>query len=207
MKQGERPPKGVRELVLRLAGRDPRPTNRVIQQRIKEKFEVTVDQKTIQRYCKAAGLPTSPRAPGERGVEDDRLRRRWAWGVVRKLSCVRLEALGPFELDQSDLRKVEHLLTVSEDENQRPVARFWFEDGDYYDRLLSEVPGLAASLDECRKQAVAYRKLTHARAGQPDKWTRGARAWRTRFTKAFYKARNQAREAIRRHLQTSPPAS
>lgn len=59
MKQGERPPKGVKLLVVRLAGRDPRPTNAVIEEVVKEKFGVNLDSKTIRRYCKEAGLPTS----------------------------------------------------------------------------------------------------------------------------------------------------
>ncbi len=60
MKRGEPPPRGLKELVVRLGG-GPRPTNQVIRQSVKEKFGVTVDDKTIRRYCKAAGLPTSSR--------------------------------------------------------------------------------------------------------------------------------------------------
>lgn len=61
MKSGEHPPKGVKELVLKLAGSKPRPTNREIVEAVQRKFRVDIVERTVARYCKAAGLPTSSR--------------------------------------------------------------------------------------------------------------------------------------------------
>ena len=63
MKPGERPPRGVREIVLRLAGRNPRPTNREVREAVQRKFgeDFELSDRTIVRYCRAAGLPTSGR--------------------------------------------------------------------------------------------------------------------------------------------------
>lgn len=65
LKQGKPPPKGVRELVLKMAGRNPRPTNREIIDEVKRKFgeAISIDGRTISRYCKDVGLPTSSRKP------------------------------------------------------------------------------------------------------------------------------------------------
>ena len=71
MKQGEPPPKGVKELVLKLAARDPRPTNKQIREGVQTTFGegTELSDRTIGRYCKAAGLPGSSRGsptPNER---------------------------------------------------------------------------------------------------------------------------------------------
>lgn len=76
MKQGERPPKGARELVIRLAGSYPRPTNRAIRRAVEDKFAVNLDDRSIRRYCEKASLPTggrrssiSEKAPGTADVK------------------------------------------------------------------------------------------------------------------------------------------
>lgn len=66
MKPGERPPRELKEFVLRLAGSRPRPTNREICQAVERRFGLTLDDRTIGRYCQAAGVPTSSRQkPGQ----------------------------------------------------------------------------------------------------------------------------------------------
>lgn len=60
VKPGEHPPEGVTELVVKLAESIPRPTNRSIRQTVKERLGVEIkDDRTIRRYCEAAGVPTS----------------------------------------------------------------------------------------------------------------------------------------------------
>ncbi len=49
MKRGEKPQEGVRQLVINLAGKNPRPTNEAIVEKVKEKFGVPIDEKTIRR--------------------------------------------------------------------------------------------------------------------------------------------------------------
>ncbi len=69
MKAGEHPPIGVKELVLKLAGNKPRPTNKEIREAVKRKFGETIElsYRTIGRYCEGAGLPTSSRVPRGKG--------------------------------------------------------------------------------------------------------------------------------------------
>ena len=66
MKKGEIPPKGVKQLVIKLAGRNPRPTNRDIQLAVIYKFGAKLDPRTIVRYCQEVGLPTSGSPRGDR---------------------------------------------------------------------------------------------------------------------------------------------
>jgi hypothetical protein len=63
MKSGEKPPRGVKELVTRLAGANPRPTNKEIRETVQRKFEVALSDRTIARYCKDALLPTRSLRP------------------------------------------------------------------------------------------------------------------------------------------------
>lgn len=73
VKPGERPPSGLKEKVLRLAGRNPRPTNQAIADAVKEAFGVKVVERTIRRYCKVAGVATSSRRKLPGGVPDPEL--------------------------------------------------------------------------------------------------------------------------------------
>ncbi len=59
MKMGEHTPELVRRSVRRLAGKSPRPTNKVIQQSIEEEFGEDISDKTVRNICERAGLPTS----------------------------------------------------------------------------------------------------------------------------------------------------
>ena len=80
MKQGEHPPKGLKEHVLRLAADNPRPTNREIQDDIRRKFGTTIDGRTITRYCAAAGFPT------RRGMSSATRPSREVIGEIRRLA-------------------------------------------------------------------------------------------------------------------------
>lgn len=62
MKKGEPPPKGAKELVVRLAGSNTRPTNREIQGDVQRKFGCSISPRTIARYCRDANLPSNGRA-------------------------------------------------------------------------------------------------------------------------------------------------
>ncbi len=73
MKKGEGPPNGVKELVLKLAGRNPRPTNKGICDDVKREFGegIEISERTVGRYCEKAGLPTNSRR---------------AWGSVPRIA-------------------------------------------------------------------------------------------------------------------------
>ena len=73
MKKGAQFPPGVRETVIRLAGSRPRPTNREIRKAIEMEFEVEVSYRTIGRYCKAAGVPTSSQLTRSRSAAGEGL--------------------------------------------------------------------------------------------------------------------------------------
>ena len=70
MKRGQRAPKGAKQLVVKLGGRNPRPTNKVIQKAVIDKFGIELSEKTIRRYYEELGLPTSSFPPSS-GQSDD----------------------------------------------------------------------------------------------------------------------------------------
>ncbi|MEK7873385.1 MAG: hypothetical protein AAB502_05960 [Chloroflexota bacterium] len=152
------------------------------------------------------GQEAAHAAPGERWLNDTLPQlRQWAPGLLSDLARVRLEALGPVATDAKDLQAVQSLLTVQDGENQRWAARFSFETHPSYDLLLRAVPGLTAMLEECRAQAVAYRRLAHDRAFKPENWSAEKSDQLAGIRKAFDEARGQARKAILRRLWTDAP--
>ncbi len=72
MKQGDRPPPGVKTRVQKLARRNPRPTNRVIADLLIEEFNVRISDRTIRRYCEEASLPVS----SHKSTKEDNLQTR-----------------------------------------------------------------------------------------------------------------------------------
>ncbi|MFA4835022.1 MAG: hypothetical protein WC749_02980 [Dehalococcoidia bacterium] len=82
MKPGERPPKIVKAMVVDLGGRLLRPTNAKIIEAVKQEFSLDISDRTIYRYCKKAGVPTSVR------------RQRSAGAVYVTRSKLKIEPLG-----------------------------------------------------------------------------------------------------------------
>ena len=108
MKPGERPPNGVKELVLKLAGSNPRPTNKAICEDVKRRFgeRIEVSERTVGRYCEKAGSPTSSRRawgseseiapPDQEPVRQ--LLKKWRkqlqdWGLAQCLRRISIENL------------------------------------------------------------------------------------------------------------------
>ncbi|MDO8472320.1 MAG: hypothetical protein Q7T05_00715 [Dehalococcoidia bacterium] len=77
LQKGERPPPGAKERVIRLAGSRPRPTNKEIIEDVQRKFEITMSDRTIRRYCEEARVPRStkrlPASAAEKGSADPEL--------------------------------------------------------------------------------------------------------------------------------------
>ena len=61
MARGKPPSREAHELVLKLATLTPRPTNRAIMSAVRDTMGEAVSERSIARYCEAAGLPTSNR--------------------------------------------------------------------------------------------------------------------------------------------------
>ena len=88
MKRGEPPPSKARELVLKMAGIYPRPTNRQIREAVQRRFgeEIVLSDRTIFRYCRAARLPASTR--DSEGPQLDHTDERGEYEPLLKGSCV-----------------------------------------------------------------------------------------------------------------------
>lgn len=68
MEKGDRPPPGVKARVQKLAALKLRPTNREIREVIEKEYAVTIEDRTIGRYCIEGNVPTSSRPRRKRGV-------------------------------------------------------------------------------------------------------------------------------------------
>ena len=63
LQPGKKPPPEVKELVIRLAVGQPRPTNLGIIEDVERTFKITISDRTVGRYCDKAGVPPSTRKP------------------------------------------------------------------------------------------------------------------------------------------------
>ena len=112
MQPGERPPKKVKELVVELGGRLLRPTNAKIIEAVKQELSLDISDRTIRRYCKEGGVPTSvrwqPSAGGVACVTRSKLKiepvgqsntrsRHYIEGAVRMVTQLQIRNAGAVE--------------------------------------------------------------------------------------------------------------
>ena len=63
MTRGIKTPKDARDLIVEIAHRVPRPTDKEIREEVMRKRKIEVSDGVIRRTCKEAGVPTSSQAP------------------------------------------------------------------------------------------------------------------------------------------------
>ena len=63
LQNGEKPPPEVMDLVIHLAGGQPRPTNLEIIEDVERRFKIIISARTVGRYCAEAGVPPSTLKP------------------------------------------------------------------------------------------------------------------------------------------------